>query len=293
MYLGIDVGGTKIAAGLVGKSGRVARFHSEATDQSESGAAVAQLIRLIQQYASDRPEAAGIGIPGIAEENGSRVWAPNIRGWDFIPLHQRLAAAADFPITVESDRNTAVLGELLYGSARGCTDAVYVILGTGIGVGIVSEGRLIRGRHGIAGAAGWIPVVFDGALAHFEDVAAGPAISRHALRRRLTGDTAELVRLARDGDPDARTLFREVGDAVGQALAVLVSLLDPQLIILGGGVSQSWDLMCESAMPGMQTWAQPEAVKKVRVELSRLGVHAGILGAAAAAQQQEENKREQ
>lgn len=283
-FLGIDVGGTKIAAGLVNRVGRIEDFRSEPTDQSADDSVVRQLHRLLQEYATaEQVAAAGIGIPGIADPVSGLVWAPNLRGWDYIPLHRQLAGASGLPIVIESDRNTAVLGELRYGGARRCSDVVYLILGTGIGAGIFSGGRLVRGRHEIAGAVGWIPVEFGGTLAHFEDVASGPAILRHAGNRGLPEEVGRLTAAAEAGETAAVTLFQEVGTAVGQALAVLVSLLNPELIVIGGGVSRSWKLMESGARAGMERWSQPEAVKRVRVVPSRLGVHAGILGAAAAA----------
>ncbi len=283
MYLGIDLGGTKIAAGLVDRDGRVSGLDTEPTDPAGSEAVLEQLIRLLRRYRRQGARAAGIGIPGIADRSTGRVWAPNIPGWDFIPLRSRLEDASGIPVVVESDRNTAVLGELLYGAAQGCEDVVYLILGTGIGAGIVSGGRLVRGHDEIAGAVGWVPVSFEGEIHHFEQVAAGPAIERHAGRRGLPGTVPELAALAAGGNRDAARLFADVGVVVGSVLALLVSLLNPQLILLGGGVSRSWALMKHTALDAMQRWSQPEAVKRVKVEVGRLGLEAPVLGAAAAA----------
>ncbi|GAB4128179.1 MAG: hypothetical protein Kow001_23110 [Acidobacteriota bacterium] len=265
------------------KDGRLSRLQVQPTDPLGSEEVVKQLVQLLRQYREEGAQAAGIGIPGIAEQATGRVWAPNILGWDYIPLRSRLAEAAGLPVVIESDRNTAVLGELLYGAARGCRDVVYLILGTGIGAGIVSGGRLVRGHDEIAGAIGWVPVSFAGESHHFEQVAAGPAIERHASRRGLAGTMPELAALAASGNPEAIRLFAEVGSVVGTVLALLVSLLNPQLILLGGGASRSWEWMKAEALDAMRRWSQPEAVKRVRVEPGSLGVEAGILGAAAAA----------
>jgi glucokinase len=283
MYLGIDLGGTKIAAGLVDRDGHVSSLQVQPTDAAGSEEVVKQLVQLLRRYREQGVRAAGIGIPGIAERGTGRVWAPNIPGWDYIPLRSRLAEASGLPVVVESDRNTAVLGELLYGAARGCRDVVYLILGTGIGAGIVSGGRLVRGHDEIAGSVGWVPVSFEGELRHFEEVAAGPAIVRHACRRGLAGTVPELASLAASAHPGAIRLFAEVGSVVGRVLALLVSLLNPQLILLGGGVSRSWQWMKQDALDAMQRWSQPEAVKRVRVQPGSLGLEAGVLGAAAAA----------
>ncbi len=283
LYLGVDVGGTKIAAGLVTAEGDILERRTEATDQGGADASIAQLIRVIRYYERFGMKGIGIGIPGIAESRSGLVWAPNIQGWDYIPLAQRLSAATGIPPTVESDRNTGVLGELLFGAARGCRDVVYLILGTGIGAGIITGGRLLRGAHDIGGAVGWIPVVFGGRQYHLEEVAAGPAVLRHAAARGLPDQVPDLTQLAGRGDASALTLFREVGEALGQGLAILVSVLDPELMLLGGGVSRSWKWLRAGAEDSMGAWSQPEALKKVQVQVSRLGVDAGILGAAAAA----------
>lgn len=280
--MGIDAGGSKIASGLVDDAGNIVDRAVEATDQSSDSSAVEQLRRLIEHY-QKTVAAVGIGVPGIADPATGNVWAPNIRGWDQIRFSQLLASTITVPIVVESDRNTAILAEMLFGAAPGRSDAVTLILGTGIGAGIVAGNRLIRGRHEIAGAVGWIPVLFRGSVRHFEDVAAGPAISRIAKDEGLPEDLTQLARLAREESTEAAELFNEVGEVIGQALSILVSLLNPEIIVVGGGVGNLWDLLEGAARDAMERWAQPIAVRKVELTASRLGVDAGILGAAAAA----------
>ncbi|MGH9338747.1 MAG: ROK family protein [Acidobacteriota bacterium] len=290
MYLGIDVGGTKIAAALVDSDGNRAEKIREPVDLSDDKSAIDQIKRIIAGL--QRPEAggwrremAGIGVavPGIADQQRRTVWAPNIRGWDHIPLQDQLQSAAGLPVTVESDRNSGVLGEWLYGAARGKCDVIFLIIGTGIGAGIISGGNLVRGRRDIGGAVGWFPMCFRGSVQHFEKVAAGPAIENIAAAMGLPGDLPELARTARSGNRPAAELFTEVGAIVGQALAVLVSTFNPELVILGGGVSYAWELMQDSAQSSMRLWGQPIAVEQVELRVSRLGEDAGILGAAAAA----------
>jgi glucokinase len=286
--LGIDVGGSKIASGLVDPAGGIRDRKVEETDQTSDPGAVEQLRRLIGEYDASSPVAVGIGVPGIADRETGVVWAPNVRGWDRIRLAELLDLTGELPVIVESDRNTAVLGEWAFGAARNRTDIVCLIVGTGIGAGVVAGGRLVRGRHEIAGAVGWIPVLFRGELRHFEDVAAGPGISGIAAAQGLPEDLRGLARLARREGGEARRLFDEVGDAIGQALGVLVSLLNPEMIVVGGGVANLWDLLEDSAGSAMKRWAQPIAVEKVEVVASRLGVDAGVLGAAAAARMERE-----
>jgi glucokinase len=282
MLLGIDVGGTKVACGLVKPSGEVVDRREEPTDQSSDDSAVEQLLRLIDAYRG-KYRAVGLGIPGIADRGSGTVWAPNIRNWQHLPLAELLQAEAARPLVVESDRNTAVLAETRFGSGRNRADVVFLILGTGIGAGIWTGGRLLRGRHEIAGAVGWIPVLFRGTLRHFESVAAGPAITSVARSDGLVGELPELAAMARGGEPCARAIFGEIGETIGHVLATLVSTFNPELIVIGGGVANTWDLLEETAIGSMRLWGQPIALGKVEVKRTALGDDAGILGAAAAA----------
>ncbi len=285
MLLGIDLGGTKLAAALVDDEGRVLQKLREPVDQKHNRSVVEQLSRVIESFAGSQPEAVGICIPGIADSKSKTVWAPNIKGWDHIPLAQLLSARVSIPIVIESDRNAAVLGEALYGAAVGKSDVVFLIIGTGIGAGILAGGRILRGSHDIGGAIGWIPVWTEEEKRHFEDVAAGPAIEReaHELFHLEGCKLPQLLELARGGHERVQELLATAGKAIGQVLSVLVSTFNPEMIVLGGGVSHAWDLLAPSALETMHLWSQPIAVRQVEIVVSALGEDAGILGAAAAA----------
>lgn len=283
-YLGVDVGGTKIAAALVGPGGTIKQTRREPTDQSSPSSAAEQLSRIIDSYSANEPAGVGIGIPGIADKKCGTVWAPNIKGWDSLSTDGLLQTKHHAPVIWESDRNTALLGEVLYGEARGFSDAACLIIGTGIGLGILSGGRLVRGAGETAGAIGWIPAYDETGWNHFEDLAAGPAIERRGKRLGLPGSLTEIAGRARRGDRTAVHLLSETGTVIGQALSVIVSVLDPEVVIIGGGVSQVWDLLKDSSEETMLKWSQPIAVERVRVVPSALGDRSGFLGAAAAAQ---------
>ncbi len=283
MFLGIDVGGTKLAAGLVSDNGTITERRRESIDQSDEQSAVRQIIAIIESYGKV-PEAIGVCIPGIADQSRKTVWAPNIKGWNHIPLPAQLSQRCSSPVTVESDRNAAVLGEVLYGCAKGKRDVVFLIIGTGIGAGVLSGGQLLRGAKDIGGAVGWIPVCLRGQRRHFEDVAAGPAIENSALELfRQHAALPELAALARHGNRAVLDLFDAAGEAIGLVLSMFVSIFNPELIVIGGGVSACWDLLSQSALPEMRLWAQPIGVSQVEVVVTQLGEDAGILGAAAVA----------
>ena len=283
MFLGIDVGGTKLAAGLVSDNGTITERRRQSIDQSNEQSAVRQITAIIESY-GQVPEGIGVCIPGIADHRRNTVWAPNIKGWNHIRLAELLSAGCSCPLVVESDRNAAVLGEVLYGCAQGKRDVVFLILGTGIGAGVLSGGQLVRGANDIGGAVGWIPVCLRGQRRHFEDIAAGPAIESSALEffhQRTT--LPELAALARNGNRAVLELFEIAGEAIGLVLSMFVSIFNPELIVVGGGVSACWDLLSLSALREMRLWAQPIGVSQVDVVVTQLGEDAGILGAAAVA----------
>jgi glucokinase len=283
MVAGVDVGGTKIAFGLVDPMGVVSDWGREEVDRSSATSAAEQVIRILRSFAPAGLEAAGVAIPGIANAKDGTVWAPNVRGWDRIPLQRRLEEAVQFPVCLESDRNCSVLGEYYFGEGQGVSDQLFLIVGTGIGVGVLSGGRLVRGAGEVAGAVGWSPALWEGELRRVEDVLAGPALERLARERGLPGVLPELAVAADNGDPEALQLFGQAGRAAGQLLAHLVNCLNPQLIVVGGGVSRCWKLLAPTAIKAFAKWGQPLSAPQTSIVVSRLGDRAGVLGAAAAA----------
>lgn len=280
-----DLGGTKIAAARVEDTGRITHRLLAPTPPEGGSAVVEALIHLIRRLPGEGACALGVDVPGLAYPTGM-VWAPNVPGWARMPLGRLLKRRFDLPVLVESDRNAFVIGEAWQGSANGCGDVVFVAIGTGIGAGIISGGRLIRGHGELAGCVGWMAirdrfVPAYKALGCLETHVAGPGISRaarHILRR--TTDAREVVSLARRGDPRARRVITAAGQYLGLALANLVDILNPQVIVIGGGMASAGDLLLTPARETMEQWAQPLAVKQVRIRRSRLGARAGLLGTA-------------
>jgi glucokinase len=292
MYLGVDVGGTKIAAAAVDEAGHLTGRIREPVNQTGEESTIDQLERIIAGFGSHPLQGIGVCVPGIADRRAGTVWAPNIRGWDHIPLQERLQRGAAVPVTVESDRNAAVLAELFFGAAQGKDDVLVLIVGTGIGAGILAGGRLVRGSRDVAGAVGWLPVPGEEGVKRFEEIAAGPAIEKAAARR--TGFHRGLPELAdalRAGEQALREDFDRAGEAIGVVLASLISVFNPELIVVGGGVSSVWPLLEKPARRALRQWSQPVAVDQVGVSVSPLGQDAGILGAAAAARRQGENQK--
>ncbi len=298
----VDVGGTKIAAAIIDGGGKVVARSAEPIDTSRRLAPVKQIVRLARQLSGGKHKfsAAGIAIPGLVRRNGT-VWAPNIPGWEKIPLARLLHKQLKVPVAVESDRNAAVLGEAWKGAAKGKSDVVVLIVGTGIGAGILSGGRLIRGAHELSGCAGWMAVSeADGfevrKFGGLEAFCSGPGVVRaakNAIDAGFGGSLAEyepelftaedIATLARQGDLTAKNIFRRTGRQLGLAVANLISLFDPEVVVFGGGLAGASDLFWKELTETALERSQPLAAKQVRITLSKLGAQANLLGAAKCA----------
>ena len=287
--LALDLGGTKIAAARVSAAGVVTGRQETATPSEGGEAVMAAICDLIEKLSPGNVRALGVSIPGLVYPNGS-VWAPNIKGWTRMPLATRLERAFQLPVVIESDRDAFVTGEAWRGAARGCKDVVFLAIGTGIGAGIISGGRLLRGCGGVAGALGWMAVearIPRGYEASYRDVGcleshlAGPGIARAACRAfGQPTSTRELLTLARKGDATAIEVVGRAGHELGLVMANLVSTLNPERIIVGGGMAAGGNLLLGPARITMRQWAQPIAVRQVKIVRSRLGLDASLLGTA-------------
>jgi glucokinase len=215
-----------------------------------------------------------------------------------MPLAKRLKQSLGIPVVVESDRNAAVLGECWRGAAQGKSDAIVLMIGTGIGAGILSGGRIVRGAHELSGCAGWLTVTDEDMPeslrgGQLESLVAGPAIARAAQERLDKGEASSLSQLdrskitahdvaaaARQGDQFAVEIFNRAGRLLGFGVANLVSLFDPEIIVLGGGMAAVADLYLESLRKAMFERAQPIAAKKVKIAVSKLADKVNLLGCA-------------
>ncbi|HTU49587.1 MAG TPA: ROK family protein [Acidobacteriaceae bacterium] len=281
----VDLGGTKIAAARVDSAGKITHRVVAPTPASGGEPVVAAVIDILHQLPQQGVCALGVDVPGLAYTDGS-VWAPNLSGWKRMPLGAMLNAHFRLPILVESDRNAFVTGEAWQGAARNCRDVVFLAIGTGIGAGIISGGCLLRGPGELAGCLGWM-ATGSRYLPRYKEIGcleshlAGPGIAREASRIRKTATTTrELIQLARQGDPVAKKVIAQTGEYLGLALANLVSILNPEMIVVGGGVAAAGNLLLAPARDTMRQWAQPLAAKQVRIVRSRLGARAALLGMA-------------
>jgi glucokinase len=285
--LAIDLGGTKASFAVIDSSGAVL---SRSKRPSHEGAAAMSFDALATAatgtvhaagLAWTDVRAAGVVVPGIYDTATGRAWAPNLWGRGEVPLLAELRERLPIPVVIDSDRSGYVLGEAWQGAARGCTDVVFLAVGTGIGAGILSNGRLVRGSGGIAGAVGWFALdprwrEDYGRMGSFEAEAAGPALARRA----GAASSEEVAEAARRGDPAACRAVDETVKWLAMGTANLISALDPQIVVLGGGLMQAADLFLEPLRHAARRWAQPIAARRCRIELTRLGEDAALFGAA-------------
>jgi Transcriptional regulator/sugar kinase len=291
--IGIDLGGTKISAALFSRDGELIVKEYKLLDGATGtavGLAVAETILALRTRRPDLPvEAVGICVPGIVYSKKGTVWAPNIPGWDNYPLKNDLKAILDDPsvkISIESDRTCYILGELWKGAARGCTDAIYLAVGTGIGAGILLDGHIIHGASDIVGATGWmaledpfkeefIPV------GCFEYYASGNGIGNQA--KLLYGDDSKTsydVFADYGKDPVATQILDKAIRMWGMGTANLVSLFNPQKVIFGGGVFGPAVQYIGRIYAEARKWGQPISMRDVIFCASEVGGDAALLGAA-------------
>lgn len=286
--IGIDVGGTKILAGVVERDGTVVRSERRPTPAESPEAFLRGVAEVVAQLRDDSVAAVGIGIPSTVDQrSGSSVFATHIP-LEGVPVRERGQDYVGLPVAVDNDANAAAVAEWKIGAGRGTQHMVLLTLGTGIGGGLILDGRLYRGSTGAAGELGHMVLEFDGpecrgrctGRGHFEQLASGSAANE--IGRELLGTDAgsrELVDAARRGDRAAVRALSDVGRRLGAGIGSLVNVFDPELVVVGGGFGEALDLLLPSALETMRREALPPGRDSVRVVAAELGEDAGMVGA--------------
>ena len=304
--IGVDLGGTKIRAALVAPDGTL--YHEDRVligekSGKEVGMLLTDRILRLMQLSGGAVDAIGVSAPGIYDADRGTVWAPNLAGWEEYPLYREIRSAVKsetVTIAIENDRACYIAGESRLGAAQGYRNAVFIAVGTGIGAGVMVDGAIVRGGAGSAGSIGWLPVErpYNENFTHcgcLEYLASGKGIARMA--RQLVSETlayhgslriADMSRLtARDvfdayekDDPIAIVVITLCIELWGMAAAALVSLLDPDIIVFGGGVFGPAAAFLDRIHKEAEKWGQPVAMQRVIFAASQLGENAGLIGAA-------------
>lgn len=286
--IGIDVGGTKILAGVVERDGSVSRIERRPTPVESTEAFLTGLAEVVDSLRDDTVAAVGIGIPSTVDQrDGSSVFSVHvpIAG---VSLRERGEHYVGLPVLVDNDANAAAVAEWTVGAGRGTKDMILLTLGTGIGGGLILGGRLYRGSTGAAGELGHMVLDYDGpecrgfctGRGHFERFVSGSAATDVA--KEVLGadaDARTLVADARAGDEKALSALVALGRKLGAGIASLVNIFDPELVVIGGGFGDALDLMLEPALEMLARDGLPPARDRVRVVPAALGEQAGMVGA--------------
>ena len=308
MIIAIDLGGTKIAGAMLDEQGnigekRVALLRGQ--KGGEVGKKIGNIIQELLDIARNQNtevSAIGVAVPGIYHIQTGTVWAPNIPQWEDYPLLEEICSLVGdqgLKVHIDSDRSCYILGEVWRGAAVSCKDAIFLAVGTGIGAGILVDGNVLRGAHGVAGSIGWLAVTHPFLTEYttfgcFEYHASGDGMTRMA--KQILAENKQQMIVPGKGnldqvttpdifaayasqDPVASKVVSLSIEFWGKAVANLVSLFDPQVIVFGGGVFGPALSLMDDIYDEAQKWAQPISFKKVELKASELGGDAGLYGA--------------
>jgi len=306
LTIGVDVGGTKILAGVVDATGRIVASERIGTPNTTPAAMVEAIATLVRRLRAEHViEAVGIGAAGfVARDRRTVLFAPNLV-WRDEPLAERVATAVQLPVVVENDANCHAWGEYRFGAGRGHHHVAVVAIGTGVGGGLIIDGRLYRGSGGVAGEFGHLVVVPDGLPCGcgrrgcWEQYCSGLALVRNAAQmlreeparlpwlRSQIGDNADeitgpLVTSAADaGDPGAIACFDVIGRWIGVGLAIIATSLDPACIVVGGGVADASEFVLGPARAALEKeLGSSRPFVNASIVPAELGSSAGVVGAA-------------
>lgn len=303
--IGIDIGGTKIAGALVDEAGNIVRELRVPTPADNTQALTNAVAELIKEL-SNGHEVLGAGIAAagfIDAEQANIVYAPNL-SWRNEPFKANVEALVDLPVILENDANAAGWAEYRFGAGRGYKHMVMLTIGTGVGGAVITDSRMLRGGFGIAGELGHIRMVPDGRLCGcgqkgcLESYGSGTALLRAAKDLAASGEpTGQRLRELEaengqltgvqvyaaivEGDPGALSLLRELGSWIGQAIASLVAVLDPEIVVIGGGVSAAGDLLLDPIREAYLSHLPARGFRpELKIAVAEFVNDAGVVGAA-------------
>ena len=310
IVIGIDLGGSKILSAVVDSRGKIVASDYRPTQAEKGVNAVINNILKSARTAAEKSQipfvqiaAIGLGAPGISNpETGIICRSPNLPDWHHVPLRDIVANALKKKAFLINDANAAALGEMEYGAAKGCRNFIYVTISTGIGGGIIINGKLYTGATGMAGEVGHMVVEPNGIPCNcggagcWELYASGSAIARRAREKIQQGRRTQLLKLAGgdlekidallirnaagQGDALARKLVAETARYLGIGFGSLINIFNPELIVIGGGLAKMGDTLLEPAIREAGRRSYQDVFKAVKFALAELGDNSGVLGAS-------------
>ncbi len=310
--IGVDLGGTKLLAGVVDADLHVHHRVARTSAGADLATVLDRIVDGVQEAVRHAPmevRGVGFGIPSLIDRRrGLAVSTVHLPIAD-LPFGDIMAERLGLPVSVDNDANAAMLAEHRFGAAAGTRHAVLLTVGTGVGSGIVVDGRLVRGAVGAAGELGHMVIDRDGPPCHgscpsrgcLESLVSGSALARtgrEEARRDPTGAIATAVasgrpltgalvtELAHDGDPGARACLTAAGEALGVGIVNIVNIFNPEVVVIGGGVIAAGDLLLHPARRVVAERALVPSRDVVRIEPARFGAESGMLGAALMAQEE-------
>ena len=304
-YITVDVGGTQIRVAIYSEHNIEPLEQKKIMTQGDEKSPIDRLVALLEEMwpGSDQVNSIAIAAPGYLEpKKGIVVSAPNIPGWQNLPLSEILTKKFNVPVFLGNDAILAALGDWKYGAGRGHSNLLYITVSTGIGGGLICENHLISGANGLAGELGHVIAVPDGPMCncgkrgHLEAVASGIAIARYVKEKIESGvpsvftpgsspTAKEISFAAGNGDKLSNEAFESAGFYLGRTITDFLHMLNPSILILGGGVSMSGDLILKPMKASIEKHViSPEYIKNLSIVRSALGDDAGLLGALALSQ---------
>ena len=304
--IGVDIGGTKISAALFDNNGTIICKEVQLLSGrigNEAGELAGKIIaNIVLKYNNTKIEGIGVCVPGIAYSKSDTVWAPNIPGWENFPLKSVIKRHTEdkIPINIDSDRTCYILGEVWMGAAKGCTDAIYIAVGTRIGAGILIDGKVLHGKSDIVGATGWMALETPYKEEYipvgcFEYYASGNGIATQAKRLIKESDNyigilskkvveeivcQDVFEAYKNNDPIAMKVIEKAIQLWGMGSANLVSLFNPDKVIFGGGVFGPASEFIDDIYKEACKWGQPISMKEVTFCSTEVKDNAALLGAA-------------
>ncbi|MFW5713689.1 MAG: ROK family protein [Brevefilum sp.] len=302
--LALDIGGTHMRAAVFPENQIKPIRQKRIRTYADGETSLNRLLNLIEDVCPPDADihALGIGIPGVVDpESGKVITAPNLDDWVGIPVAKRIEESIGAPTFLGNDANLAALGEWQFGAGKGHNHLVYLTISTGIGGGVICNGQLLKGKHGMAGELGHVTILPGGPVCscsqrgHLEALASGPAIMNYVTEKLKEGrkssllgepDPQKISQAAREGDPLAKEAFSRAGHYLGLMIANYLMIFNPSIVILGGGVSQAGELLLDPVRKTVKNAVlSKEYLKDLEITQAGLGDDAGLYGALVLAHQ--------